>query len=103
MKEFVIKYWLQTLFAATLAGMGVVYRKLKCQQTDYEAIKNGVKALLRAQIISTYNKYENEGEMPIYARENMHGLYESYKSLGGNGAIDELMVMVAKLPNKKGG
>lgn len=62
------------------------------------AIKEGVKAMLRSQIVSAYEKAHSKGYAPIYARENFQGLYEQYKALGGNGVIEDIHEKFFQLP-----
>lgn len=54
------------------------------------ALKVGVQALLRNDIITTYNKYQDKGYMPIYARESAKKIYEAYTGLGGNDVAHDL-------------
>lgn len=67
------------------------------------AIKEGVKAMLRAQIVQAYEKANSKGYAPIYARENFEGLYEQYKALGGNGVIEDIRNKFFNLPTSDGG
>ncbi len=102
MKDFIIKYWIEAVFAAVLALMGKTIQHIKCQhettKNDNEAIRNGMKALLRSEIIEIYNHYSDRKVLPLYARENLHSLYAEYKALGGNGAIKELMDIASEWP-----
>ena len=43
---------------------------VKKNALDTAAVKAGLQALLRSQMISDYNKWEDRGFAPIYAREN---------------------------------
>lgn len=64
------------------------------------AVEEGTKALLRAEIIRSYDKYMDRGWIPLYAREALDKAYEAYKGLGGNGAMSHLYEDMAELPNK---
>lgn len=68
------------------------------QEERYKAVENGVQALLRANIISIYNKYMERGNIPIYERENIEHLYKEYKTLGGNGVVESLIEKLEDLP-----
>ena len=68
------------------------------QEKRNKAVENGVQALIRANIISLYNKYTDKGYIPIYERENLEHLYTEYKTLGGNGVIESLLEKLADLP-----
>lgn len=98
MKEFILRYWIEALFAALLALMGNAIKKVRTQQNEYECIRNGMKALLRSEIIAIYNHYADRKVLPLYARENMHSLYAEYKALGGNGAIKDIMEIASEWP-----
>jgi hypothetical protein len=102
MKDFVIRYWLEVLFGAALAGLTAAYKhsskKLKCKFAEQDAIRLGVQALLRDRIIQSYNYYIEKGYIPIYSRQNLDELYSQYKNLGGNGTILVLMNKLASLP-----
>lgn len=105
MRDFILKYWPQGLYALITAIFAWAGKRLsnevKQNKQDNEAMRAGMKALLRAEIISTYNHYENAGYMPIYARENLHDLHKQYTALGGNGAINDLMEIASEWPTKK--
>jgi hypothetical protein len=51
------------------------------------------------------NKYlhnaEKEGFLPIWALENLTDMYNTYKALGGNGAITGLYNKTIQLPQRK--
>lgn len=93
--DLIKKYWIEFIFGLLAAGiisyMQTIKHKFEKSNKDYEAIREGMKALLRAEIIATYNHYAGLSYMPIYARENLHDLYKQYKTLGGNGAIDSIV------------
>lgn len=62
-------------------------------------VRNGTRALLRNQIIKSYEKHIGREWMPLYARENVLEMYESYHGLGGNGAITDLVEELRGLPS----
>jgi len=105
MVEYVLKYWVDVAFATIIAILGSTMKKMKKQnikhKADNDAIRNGMKALLRAEIIATYNHYAQQKYLPIYARENLYGLYKEYEALGGNGAIKDLMETACEWPLEK--
>lgn len=103
MKEFVVQYWLECLFGALIAGMGTCYRCLQRrvhkQVCDQQAIKDGTQALLRNQIIHSYDKYINRKWIPIYAMDNVNVMYKAYHALGGNGTITKIIEELTELPS----
>ncbi len=56
--------------------MGSVIKTMKTKiekaKSDIEAIRSGIKALLRSEIITTYNHYAESKILPIYAKENLY-------------------------------
>lgn len=65
-----------------------------------DAIKNGVQALLRRELISEYNHYSECGHIPIYGMENVLDMYNAYKALGGNGTAAKLVEALKRLPTE---
>lgn len=71
-----------------------------------KGVRLGVQALLRAQMINDYNKWEDRGYAPIYARQNFENCWKQYHALGANGVMDDLHTKFLALPTdppKKGG
>jgi hypothetical protein len=105
MGEFIIKYWLEVAFVGVIGIASALYGKLmakfKKQNTESEAIKLGMTAILRDRIIQEYNKYINEGEIPIYALENVEKMFHAYTDLGGNGIIRGCVDELGELPKPK--
>lgn len=67
-----------------------------------KGVRMGVKALLRAQMISDYNKWSERGYAPIYAKQNFENLWEQYHAIKGpNGVMDDLHVRFMALPTEK--
>ena len=54
------------------------------------AMSNGIKELLRINLIDYHDKYIKQEEIPYYAYENFNRMYEAYKGLGGNGSITQM-------------
>ena len=81
-------HWVEWLFMIITAVIGFGYRavlkKLSEEKTRNEAIAEGVQSLLRESIVSSYNKYNEKGYCPIYAKESTKKVYAAYHNLGGN-------------------
>ena len=73
----------------------------KNDQTD--ALKLGVQALLRAQMINDYNMCMEKGYAPIYVRDNFNNVYEQYENLGKNGVMEDLKNKFFALPTQPKG
>lgn len=63
--------------------------------------KDGLKCLLRAEIIRCYEKYTDRGEIPIYAKESLEKEYKAYHNLGGNDVATDLYNKLMKLKVKR--
>ena len=102
MGEFTLKFsanWAYGLLATCIAFVGgKIYRKQKKRFDEHHAFKKGIQALLKVEIIRTYNKYIEKGEAPIYEKENMNILFTEYENLGGNGTIKDLVAEFRELP-----
>lgn len=99
--EYILSHWVQWLFAGLLAVLGWGYRtvsaRLKAEQERNTAIAEGVQALLRDSIVSSYNKYSERGACPIYAKESVKKAYAAYHQLGGNDVATELYQKILKM------
>ena len=76
---------------ALIAGVfKYLHGLIKRNMEDSKALKAGIQALLRSQMISDFNKYSEKGYAPIYARESFENCWKQYHSLGVNGVMDDL-------------
>lgn len=98
----IVNYILTSLIAA-ITGWAIAYIKKQLNQakTDTDAVKLGIQALLRAQMISEWNRWSDKGYAPIYARENFENCYKQYEALGANGVINDLRKKFLELPLEK--
>lgn len=78
--------------------VGYVLNRLKKEREEIQAVKLGVQALLRAQMISDYNHYTEKGYAPIYARENFENCWKQYHNMGKNGVMDDIHDRFMSLP-----
>lgn len=65
-----------------------------------KGVRLGVQALLRAQMINDYNKWEDREYAPIYARQNFENCWRQYHALGANGVMDDLHKKFLALPTE---
>lgn len=85
--NFILVNWVEWLFLIITTICGCGYKALKVKN---KAISEGVQALLRDRIISTYNRAQDKGFCPIYEKESLKRLYTAYHNLGGNDVATEL-------------
>lgn len=96
-----IYQWLCLLGIPALLAAGTKYLL-----NQIKGVRLGVQALLRAQMISDYNKWEERCYAPIYARQNFENCWAQYHALGANGVMDDLhakfLALPTEPPEKKG-
>ena len=83
-----------------LGGFKYLHSMVKKNAADNMAVKKGVQALLRSQMIADYNKWSEKGYSPIYARENFENCWKRYHALGENGVMDDLHEKFLDLPTE---
>lgn len=92
--------WLCVLgVSGTVSGVTVGIVRFLINQI--KGVRLGVQALLRAQMISDYNKYHDLGYAPIYARQNFENCWAQYHALGANGVMDDLHEKFLELPTER--
>ncbi len=90
--DFLSKFGIPTMMlGALIASVKILYSQIK-------AIKSGLQAELRSDLVSMYNQYSEKGFAPIYARENFENVYKQYHTLGANGVMDDLRKKFMALP-----
>lgn len=75
-----------------------LWKRTKKYRFEQEALRNGVQALLRAELIRSGEKYLTQGWIQIYAKDAFDKSYLSYHALGANGTMDEMHEKVMQLP-----
>lgn len=95
MSEMTVYQWL-CLFSVPALLLAFV----KYTLNQIKSVKLGVQALLRAQMIDDYNKWEDRGYAPIYARQNFENCWQQYHNLGVNGVMDDLHNKFLQLPTE---
>ena len=77
-----------------------LHSMIKKNARDNAAVKRGIQALLRSELISDYNKWTEKGYAPIYARQNFENCWKQYHELGENGVMDDLHAKFLELPTE---
>ena len=102
MWEFVAKYWLEIAFGLIVSGLtaGVtrINRKLKEEKIRNQAIENGVRDILRMQILDTYERCKVAGTITVSRKDAIDSAYNSYHALGGNGTITHVHSELMDMP-----
>lgn len=81
--------------------LGWIYKRVKDNDEETLSVKLGIQALLRSEMIDTYNKWFEKGYAPIYARESFENCYKQYHKLGANGVMDDIHDKFMELPIEK--
>ena len=85
MVEWIERYWLEALFGlittAVSAGYVRLSKKFKAEKKKNRAIENGVKGILRLNIIDTYDKCIASGTISISRKDAVSDIYRSYVAL----------------------
>ncbi len=101
MIEFILNYWVEFIFgivaAALTGGFRSLYKRYQNLKEENSAVKDGMCALLRAELIRSGQKYMKKGYCEIYAKEAYDKAYIAYHNLGGNGTMTELHESVMNL------
>ena len=104
MPEWIVKYWAEWLFSIVVAALAVAYKRLaskvKAQQEERKALKEGVLAILHDRRYQSCRYYIKQGWVDVEGLKNIEYLYKSYHALGGNGTGTELYNRVKALPIK---
>lgn len=89
----VLNYWLEILLTITTSTIVYIFK-------EYIGLKNGLKALLRNEIVRIYETYTKLGYCPSYMKENANEIYINYHKLKGNGMATSMINEINKLPVK---
>jgi len=102
MLEFIAKYWLEVLFGAVSTGVSVALRnvnkRLKEEKERNQAIENGLRDVLRLQILDNYEKANLDGKISVSRKDAIDSAYKSYHALGGNGTITQIHNEIMEMP-----
>ena len=87
MLDFIVKYWLEAVFGLIVAGLSGAYahlaRKFKAEKAKNAAIENGLRGILRIQILDTYDRCVAAGKVISVSRKDaVVSIYQSYCALG---------------------
>jgi len=93
MWDFVLKYWVEFVFGVITAILSAAYahlaKKLKQEKKKNAAIENGLRGILRIQILDTYDKcVADGGRISVSRKDAVVSIYNSYIALG-NGESDD--------------
>lgn len=79
---------------------GFLFKNAKKTALAIKAMKLGLQAVLRAQMINDYNHYTTKGFAPIYAKDNFQNCWNQYENLGANGVMNGIYKKFMMLPDR---
>lgn len=87
MWDFILKYWIEFVFGMIVAGLSAAYahlaKKLKAERMKNQAIENGLRGILRIQILDTYDRCVADGNrISVSRKDAVVSIYQSYCALG---------------------
>ncbi len=102
MGEWIVKYWVEWVFGLVAAGVVAYVRHLskqiKREKAEQKALRDGMRSLLKRQIILDCEQALKEGYCPMASRDTIEDMYKSYHALGGNGNVAHIKAQVMNLP-----
>lgn len=106
--ELLVKNWIELLFLIITSIVTWSYRtlitKFKEEREVSVAIAEGVKCLLRQEIVASYHIHvEDMGYCPVPDKEALSMAYKSYSNLHGNDIATNLYQRVMALPTEPPG
>lgn len=94
-------WWLTWAFGLLAGYLTIKIKCIKDKQTVAEkrqaALEEGVQALLRGELIRSYEKYHEQGYITMHGLEAANKAYAAYHELGGNGTITSLIEDMRRL------
>lgn len=76
--------------ATFITEIGVLLGVVVWVVGKFKFIAEGVKCLLRSEMLQTYYRHKETGKIRQYELENFVYLYKAYKALKGNSFIDKI-------------
>ena len=80
--------------------LNAIRNKINKEQIEDNAIKNGLRCLLRENIIAICDRCLERGTMKMHDLESLEDMAKEYKALNGNGSVEKLIADTKKLEIK---
>ena len=78
-------------YAGSIIGFAFpIYKRLRKQKKKIDCVSEGIKCLLRTQMMNTYYRHLEDKIIREYEYENFIKNYSAYKALGGNSFVDKI-------------
>lgn len=76
--------------SAIVACAALLIKPIRERLFGLEALKEGLRSLLRAEIVRIYYRHHDDKKLREYEYKNLCSCYSAYKALGGNSFIDHI-------------
>ena len=106
MWEFIVKYWLEVIFGTIVAALSAAYahlaKKFQAEKKKNAAIENGLRGILRIQILDTYDRCVADGKkISVSRKDAVVSIYQSYIALGDGEQDDTIKQLYEELIHMK--
>lgn len=102
MPEWITKYWIEWVFGLLIAALSWIVKRvssrLKKFQQENEALKSGIKSLLKVNIEKECERCLRDGWCGAVKRNTITDMYDSYKALGGQNGVTSIVEQTLDLP-----
>lgn len=97
-----VAWFIVTAILSIVIGMLInqLRNKVNKELREDEAIKKGLRCLLRENIIAICDRCLDRGSMKMHDLESLEDMAVEYKALGGNGSIEKLIADTKRLEVK---
>lgn len=103
MELFYIHTLQQIVTAVVMFLLGSCVNFIRMNKKHSQAVKNGVCALLRNEILKSHHAAAKDGYISVENLENVTKMYNAYRDLGGNGIIEKVIREIRSIKISGGG
>ena len=103
MPEWVSKYWIEWVFGLLIAALTWIVKRLSTrirkEQEQNQALRDGMKALLKVNIEKECERCQRDGWCGSVKRGTISDMFGAYRGLGGNGGTKSMVEQTLALPS----
>ena len=107
MPEWITKYWVEWVFGLLAAALAWMVKRLstriKKEQDENRALRDGMKALLKVNLEKECERCQRDGWCGAVKRGTISDMFGAYTGLGGNGGMKTLVEQTLALTAVEGG
>ena len=94
MKDWFLKYWAEVVCGALVVAVTTMYKRSV-------AMRNGMRAMLRYEIVKGCNYWIKAGYCPQFERDAICDMFDQYTILKGNHGVGAQVKVLLELPTEK--